>query len=60
MVSSDADACGQGREKAIALLTAREIFDLVRDDLVQVEQELARQTSVAFEPSGTYGHQARR
>ena len=50
MVSSDADACGQGREKAIALLTAREIFDLVRDDLVQVEQELARQTSVAFEP----------
>jgi octaprenyl-diphosphate synthase len=50
MVLSDADACGQGREKAIALLTAREIFDLVRDDLVQVEQELARQTSVAFEP----------
>jgi octaprenyl-diphosphate synthase len=40
----------QGREQAIALLTAREIFDLVRDDLVQVEQELARQTSVAFEP----------
>jgi octaprenyl-diphosphate synthase len=39
-----------GREKAIALLTAREIFDLVRDDLLQVEQELARQTSVAFEP----------
>jgi octaprenyl-diphosphate synthase len=40
----------QGREQAIALLTAREIFDLVRDDLIQVEQELARQTSVAFEP----------
>src|SRR6202166_259531 len=39
-----------GREKAIALLTAREIFDLVRDDLVQVEQELTRQTSVALEP----------
>ncbi len=38
------------REKAIALLTAREIFDLVRDDLVQVEQELARQTSAAFQP----------
>ena len=38
------------REKAIALLTAREIFDLVRDDLVLVEQELARQTSVSFEP----------
>jgi octaprenyl-diphosphate synthase len=31
-------------------LTAREIFDLVRDDLVLVEQELTRQTSVAFEP----------
>src|ERR1700719_927185 len=40
----------QSREKVIALLTAREIFDLVRDDLIQVEQELARQTSVAFEP----------
>jgi octaprenyl-diphosphate synthase len=40
----------QAREQAIALLTAREIFDLVRDDLVQVEQELTRQTSVAFEP----------
>ena len=36
--------------KAIALLTAREIFDLVRDDLVLVEQELARQTAAAFEP----------
>src|SRR5216684_2229001 len=40
----------QAREKAIALLTAREIFDLVRDDLVLVEHELARQTSAAFEP----------
>jgi octaprenyl-diphosphate synthase len=40
----------QAREKVIALLTAREIFDLVRDDLVLVEQELARQTSVSFEP----------
>ena len=40
----------QAREKAITLLTAREIFDLVRDDLVLVEQELARQTSAAFEP----------
>src|ERR1700686_4895457 len=39
-----------GREKAIALLTAREIFDLVRDDLVQVEQELTRQTSSGLEP----------
>src|ERR1700674_2302202 len=40
----------QAREKVIALLTAREIFDLVRDDLVLVEQELARHTSAAFEP----------
>src|SRR5689334_12489363 len=40
----------QAREKVITLLTAREIFDLVRDDLVLVEQELARQTSSAFEP----------
>src|ERR1041385_5577407 len=40
----------QTREKAITLLTAREIFDLVREDLVLVEQELQRQTSAAFEP----------
>ena len=40
----------RGREQVIALLTGREIFDLVRVDLVQVEQELTRQTSVAFEP----------
>src|SRR5246127_5381680 len=43
-------ASKQAREKVIALLTAREIFDLVRDDLVLVEQELTRQTSSAFEP----------
>lgn len=42
-------APGTAREKAITLLTAREIFDLVRDDLALVEQELARQTSAAFE-----------
>src|SRR5580765_7964626 len=40
----------QARERVIALLTAREIFDLVRDDLVLVEQELTRQTSDTFEP----------
>ena len=40
----------QARRKAIPLLTAREIFDLVRDDLVLVEQELSRQTAAAFEP----------
>ena len=38
------------RRKAIALLTAKEIFDLVREDLVLVEEELARQSSAAFEP----------
>src|SRR5690348_9022742 len=38
------------RRKAIALLTVKEIFDLVRDDLALVEQELARQTAGAFEP----------
>jgi octaprenyl-diphosphate synthase len=36
--------------KPIALVTAKEIFDLVRDDLALVEEELARQTAVAFEP----------
>src|ERR1700732_176567 len=40
---------GKGR-KAIALLTAKEIFDLVRDDLVLVEEELTRQSAIAFEP----------
>jgi octaprenyl-diphosphate synthase len=40
----------QARRKTIPLLTAREIFDLVRDDLVLVEQELSRQTAAAFEP----------
>src|SRR5215470_16345308 len=38
----------QARRKAIALLTAKEIFDLVRDDLALVEDELARQTDTAF------------
>jgi octaprenyl-diphosphate synthase len=40
----------QARRKIIALLTVREIFDLVRDDLILVEEELARQTTAAFEP----------
>src|SRR6266487_14986 len=38
----------QARRKAIALLTAKEIFDLVRDDLIMVEDELARQSDAAF------------
>jgi len=33
---------------AIALLTTKEIFDLVRDDLVLVEDELSRQSQTAF------------
>src|SRR3989442_7947926 len=40
----------QARRKAIALLTAKEIFDLVRDDLIMVEDELARQSEAAFPP----------
>jgi len=36
------------RRKSIALLTAKEIFDLVRDDLALVEDELARQSDTAF------------
>jgi len=32
----------------IALLTVKEIFDLVRDDLALVEEELARQSEAAF------------
>ena len=39
----------QGK-KPIATLTVREIFDLVRDDLALVEEELARQSAGAFEP----------
>ena len=35
---------------AISLLTAKEIFDLVRDDLIKVEQEIALQTGSAIEP----------
>ncbi len=35
---------------AIALLTVKEIFDLVRDDLALVEQEIAAQNGSAIEP----------
>ena len=47
VVSPFLDLC---LEEVIALLTAKEIFDLVRDDLVLVEEELARQSAVAFAP----------
>jgi len=46
-------ATGQARftgRPAIPLLMAKEIFDLVRDDLAKVEQELALQSGSAFEP----------
>jgi len=32
------------------LLTVKEIFELVREDLVRVEQELSRQSAAAFQP----------
>ena len=35
---------------AITLLTAKEIFDLVREDLARVEQEIAAQNGSAIEP----------
>jgi octaprenyl-diphosphate synthase len=38
------------RRNRISLLTVKEIFDLVRDDLVRVEQTLADQTGSATEP----------
>jgi octaprenyl-diphosphate synthase len=38
------------RRKQIPLLTAKEIFELVREDLLLVEQELMRQSATAFDP----------
>ncbi|MGH9774637.1 MAG: polyprenyl synthetase family protein [Candidatus Acidiferrales bacterium] len=35
---------------AISTLTVKEIFDLVRDDLLQVEREIAAQNGAAIEP----------
>jgi len=40
----------EARRKEIALLTAKEIFELVREDLLLVEQELARQSATSLEP----------
>lgn len=42
-------------EAAIAVLTVREIFDLVRDDLALVEREIAAQTGEAIEPIAEIG-----
>ena len=43
-------AWGDSGRGVISLLTAKEIFDLVREDLVKVEQELALQNGSAIEP----------
>lgn len=42
-------------EADIAVLTVREIFDLVRDDLALVEREIAAQTGEAIEPIAEIG-----
>lgn len=42
-------------EVAIAVLTVREMFDLVRDDLALVEREIAAQTGEAIEPIAEIG-----
>src|SRR6267154_1907119 len=47
---SPSEMTPEARKKEIALLTAKEIFELVREDLLLVEQELARQSATAFEP----------
>src|SRR5258708_5717604 len=46
--------CPANKERArrteIALLTVKEIFELVSEDLVKVEQELSRQSASAYQP----------
>lgn len=42
-------------EAAIAVLTVREMFDLVRDDLALVEREIAVQTGEAIQPIAEIG-----
>jgi octaprenyl-diphosphate synthase len=46
---------GSTPEVDIALLTAREIFDFVRDDLARVEQEVAAQNAEAIPPVAEIG-----
>lgn len=41
---------GWARRTQIALLTVKEIFELVREDLIKVEQELSRQSASAYQP----------
>jgi octaprenyl-diphosphate synthase len=43
------------KEGATSLLSAREIFDLVRDDLARVEHELATESASALEPIAEIG-----
>jgi hypothetical protein len=47
-MSTGACPSPEGRQP-IPLLMAKEIFDLVRDDLAKVEQELAAQSALAAE-----------
>ncbi|MFZ0335343.1 MAG: polyprenyl synthetase family protein, partial [Candidatus Acidiferrales bacterium] len=42
-------------EADIAVLTVREMFDLVRDDLALVEREIAVQTGEAIQPIAEIG-----
>jgi octaprenyl-diphosphate synthase len=44
------EAAGASRRKTIPLLAAKEVFELVRDDLARVEQEIAAQTGASIEP----------
>jgi octaprenyl-diphosphate synthase len=53
-MSTSACPSPEGRQP-IPLLMAKEIFDLVRDDLVKVEKELAAQSALAFEPAAEIG-----
>ncbi len=53
-MSTSACPSPDGRQP-IPLLMAKEIFDLVRDDLVKVEKELAAQSALAFEPAAEIG-----
>ncbi len=44
------------RRTAITILTAKEIFELVRDDLAMVEREIAAQSGSAIEPVAEIGN----
>jgi octaprenyl-diphosphate synthase len=44
------------QEEAIGVLTVKEIFELVRDDLARVEQEITRQTGATSPPVAEIAH----